>query len=174
MKQKCMLYVSVIYNIYLYEIISTIDHWYKKLSPRPPAAGPGVDLVVCVGGVHVGPGVAVVRVAAAHVHYVARRQVHTRLRGKYFYQSSSILTSILELKTKVIRPENITITDKAPIVAFSWLKVPTSAFTFKTREGSSRGLLCDYEPSNGPFSSSRKNVVCLTISGTLSISTAAE
>ena len=29
-------------------------------------------------------------------------------------------------------PENITITEKALIVAFSWLKVPTSAFTFKT------------------------------------------
>ena len=26
----------------------------------------------------------------------------------------------------------MTITEKAPIRAFSWLKVPTSAFTFKT------------------------------------------
>ena len=28
--------------------------------------------------------------------------------------------------------EDFTITEKAPTGAFSWLKVPTSAFTFKT------------------------------------------
>ena len=36
----------------------------------------------------------------------------------------------LELQTKV--PEDFTITEKVPTRAFSWLKVPTSAFTFKT------------------------------------------
>ena len=90
-----------------------ISQW---TSARPPAAGPGVDLVVEVAGVHVGPGVAVVRVAAAHVHHVARRQVHARLRGKYFYQLVNFDIDI----------------------------------------------------------SMEKNVVCLTISGTRSISTAAE
>ena len=29
-------------------------------------------------------------------------------------------------------PEDFTITEKAPTRAFSWLKAPTSAFTFKT------------------------------------------
>ena len=29
-------------------------------------------------------------------------------------------------------PENFTITEKAPVRAISWLKAPTSAFTFKT------------------------------------------
>ena len=35
------------------------------------------------------------------------------------------------------------ITEKAPTRAFSWLKVATTAFTFKT--------LRDYEPLDGPF-----------------------
>ena len=46
------------------------------------------------------------------------------------------------------------ITEKAPTRAFSWLKAATSTFTFKTfqpGEGPSRGLLRDYEPSDGPF-----------------------
>ena len=36
----------------------------------------------------------------------------------------------IELQTKV--QEDFTITEKAPTRAFSWLKVPTIAFTFKT------------------------------------------
>ena len=36
----------------------------------------------------------------------------------------------VELQTKV--REDFTITEKAPTRAFSWLKAPTSAFTFKT------------------------------------------
>ena len=38
-------------------------------------------------------------------------------------------------------------------MAFSWLKAATTAFTFKTllRHYASRGLLSDYEPSDGPF-----------------------
>ena len=36
----------------------------------------------------------------------------------------------LELQTKVKR--RFVITEKAPTWAFSWLKAPTSAFTFKT------------------------------------------
>ena len=50
------------------------------------------------------------------------------------------------------------ITEKAPTSAFSWLKAATTAFTFKTlcltvsqHELPSRGLLRDYEPSDGPF-----------------------
>ena len=37
---------------------------------------------------------------------------------------------LLELQTEV--REDFTITEKAPNRAFSWLKAPTSAFTFKT------------------------------------------
>ena len=51
------------------------------------------------------------------------------------------------------------ITEKAPTRAFSWLKAATTAFAFKTllrhyakrALTPSRGLLCDYEPSDGPF-----------------------
>ena len=61
--------------------------------------------------------------------------------------------------------EDFSITEKAPTRAFSWFKVPTSAFTFKTllrhyakqtltqgkpEKGSGRGLLRDYEPFCGP------------------------
>ena len=38
--------------------------------------------------------------------------------------------SLLELQTNL--REYFTITEKAPTRAFSWLKVPTNAFTFKT------------------------------------------
>ena len=82
-----------------------------------------------------------------------------------------------------------TITEKAATRAFSWLKAPTSAFTFKTLlrhyakwaltprslnvklgprrnyhkgfqpgEGPSRGLLRDYEPSDGTFSSTSSDI----------------
>ena len=46
----------------------------------------------------------------------------------------------LKLQTKV--REDFKITEKAPARAFSWLKVPTIAFTFKTnlREGSFEAL----------------------------------
>ena len=37
---------------------------------------------------------------------------------------------VLELETKVIR--RFAITEEAPTRTFSWLKVPISAFTFKT------------------------------------------
>ena len=36
----------------------------------------------------------------------------------------------IELETKVL--EDVKITEKAPTRAFSWLKAPTKAFTFKT------------------------------------------
>ena len=36
----------------------------------------------------------------------------------------------IELESKVL--EDVTITEKAPTRAFSWLKAPTKAFTFKT------------------------------------------
>ena len=42
------------------------------------------------------------------------------------------------------------ITEKAPTRAFSWLKAATTAFTFKTL-CPIRGLLRDYEPSDGTF-----------------------
>ena len=47
-----------------------------------------------------------------------------------------------------VRHPVFTITEKAPTRAFSWLKAPTSAFTFKTLLN--RGLLHDYVPSDGP------------------------
>ena len=39
--------------------------------------------------------------------------------------------SPLELQTKV--DEDLTIKEKAPTRAFSWLKAPTKTFTFKTQ-----------------------------------------
>ena len=68
-------------------------------------------------------------------------------------------------------PSVFTKTVKASTRAFSWLKVQTRAFTFKTLlrhyakqpfsfqpgEGPSRGLPCDYEPSDGPFWSTTGN-----------------
>ena len=86
----------------------------------------------------------------------------------------------IELQTKVPKVrKHFTIIEKAPTRAFSWLKVPTIAFTFKTLlrhfakqalthgkssvlnvkavvtafnqdNALSRGLLHDYEPSCGP------------------------
>ena len=35
-------------------------------------------------------------------------------------------------------------TERVPSRTFSWLKAPTSAFTFKTLVDTSRDLLCDY------------------------------
>ena len=47
-----------------------------------------------------------------------------------FYRENTNTASPLELQTKV--REDFTITKKATPRAFSWLKVPTNAFTFKT------------------------------------------
>ena len=54
-------------------------------------------------------------------------------------------------------PEDFTIMENAPIRAFSWLRVPTINFIFKTllRHYAKRfqpgdGRLRDYEPSDGP------------------------
>ena len=48
----------------------------------------------------------------------------------YTAPSLNPLAWILELQTKV--REDFTMTEKAPTRAFSWLKSPTSTFTFKT------------------------------------------
>ena len=48
----------------------------------------------------------------------------------HLHISILLLTSEIELQTKV--PEDFTITEKASTRAFSWLKVPTIAYTFKT------------------------------------------
>ena len=43
---------------------------------------------------------------------------------------SSVYCSLLEIQTKAIR--RFVITEKAPTRSFSWLKLATTAFTFKT------------------------------------------
>ena len=50
----------------------------------------------------------------------------------WFY--TSLLTSVALTGSAVLQIDwrSFTITEKAPTRAFSWLKVPTSAFTFKT------------------------------------------
>ena len=58
---------------------------------------------------------------------------------------------------KSINRWSCTITEKAPTRAFSWLKAATTAFTFETllrhyaKRAFSRGLLRDYESSDGTF-----------------------
>ena len=81
------------------------------------------------------------------------------------YRVKVVLCSLV-LQTKAIR--RFVITENAPTRAFSWLKAATTAFTFKTqlrhyakraltprslkmKLGPSRGLLRDYEPSDGTF-----------------------
>ena len=80
--------------------------------------------------------------------------------------SWSIVRVITSAPKRSIR--RFVITEKAPTRAFSWLKADTTAFTFKTllrhyakralsvdptvsQRETRRGLLRDYEPSDGPF-----------------------
>ena len=61
------------------------------------------------------------------VQHQAGDQVRGRVRGELRGQSSLVLCSAPSVPQRVF-----TITEKAPSRAFSWLKAPTSAFTFKT------------------------------------------
>ena len=80
--------------------------------------------------------------------------------------------TLLELGRIVLQKRSIrrfVITEKDPIRAFSWLKAATTTFTFK----SSRGLLRDYEPSDGTFWSTSGEWVksCCCLLGALQLCT---
>ena len=52
---------------------------------------------------------------------------------KMFSRAEVIVSGVVEiLELLTINRKCCTITEKAPTRAFSWLKVPTRAFTFKT------------------------------------------
>ena len=58
------------------------------------------------------------------------RQSSSDMRHQYIYTDQ---TPDIMLNTRAVNdPSVFTITGKAPTRAFSWLKAPTSAFTFKT------------------------------------------
>ena len=50
----------------------------------------------------------------------------------YSEQEIDRCIGILKVELQMKVREDVTITEKAPTRAFSWLKAPTSAFTFKT------------------------------------------
>ena len=63
---------------------------------------------------------------AGRVHHQPRALVQHRVQAAHLVDKNIKLTSIIQ------KHEDFTITEKAPTRTFSWLKVPTSAFTFKT------------------------------------------
>ena len=63
----------------------------------------------------------------SYVMSYRRECVVSLLIQNYYYWSELVLCSVPSVPQLVF-----TIMEKAPARAFSWLKVPTSAFTFKT------------------------------------------
>ena len=63
---------------------------------------------------------------AVERHVRPRHRRHVLGRGL----RQRVLTIVLQVQT--INRRSFTITEKAPTMAFSWLKAPTSTFTFKT------------------------------------------